>query len=315
MLDTDLGDFDDDYVGSDSTLGMGYTYNADNEDGGGEGYGTPPPALGLFFMEGPGADDDLVDNDHDGEVDEPGERLRTTTVGLYYGGGGVTEDPSIAAHYYTYMQARWKDGMPYTYGGNGRDFSNIPTHWFFSGDPVTSEFWSEMNADGLGTRIEPGDRRWFISSGPFSLGAGEDTDFTFAIVWALGKDRLDSVSRLRKVADRVRKAFEIGAWNIPILIPEDLVPAAPNLSAALGHNYPEPFSEKTTIGYRVPDFAFVRLLILDVLGREVSVLVREPQSAGEYSVTFDGTDLPSGVYFYRIEMDHASATRSMMLVK
>ena len=47
FLDTDLGDFADDYIGSDSTLGMGYTYNADNFDGGGEGYGTPPPALGV----------------------------------------------------------------------------------------------------------------------------------------------------------------------------------------------------------------------------------------------------------------------------
>ncbi|MCH8123005.1 MAG: T9SS type A sorting domain-containing protein [Bacteroidetes bacterium] len=315
FLDTDLGDFDDDYVGSDSTLGMGLTYNADDFDGGGEGYGSPPPALGMLFIEGPVADDDLVDNDRDGVVDEPGERLRTTAVGTYYGGGGVSGDPTTGTHYYTYMQGQWKDGKPYTYGGNGRDFSNIPTHWFYSGDPVTSEFWSEMNADGLGTRIEPGDRRWFISSGPFSLGAGEDTDFTFAIVWALGKDRLDSVSRLRKVADRVRKAFEIGAWNEPILISEDPVPAEPNPSAALADNFPEPFFESTTIRYRVPHFANVQLVVLDMLGREVSVLVREPQSAGEYSVTFVGTDLPSGVYFYRIEMDHASATRSMMLVK
>ena len=65
----------------------------------------------------------------------------------------------------------------------------------------------------------------------------------------------------------------------------------------------------------VPDFANVQLVVLDVLGKEVSVLVREPQDEGEYSVTFDGTDLPSGVYFYRIEIGHASATRSMMLVK
>ena len=59
----------------------------------------------------------------------------------------------------------------------------------------------------------------------------------------------------------------------------------------------------------------VQLIVLDMLGREVSVLVREPKDAGEYSVTFDGTDLPSGVYFYRIEIGHASATLPMMLVK
>ena len=123
------------------------------------------------------------------------------------------------------------------------------------------------------------------------------------------------MTELRRAAGRVLNAFEIGAWNEPIRIPEDPVPAEPNPSAALGHNYPEPFSEKTTIRYRVPDNAYVKLVVLDVLGREVMVLVREPMDAGEYSVSFDGADLPSGVYFYRIEIGHASATRSMMLVK
>lgn len=314
-LDTDLGDVSDDYVGSDSALGMGFTYNADNEDVGLEGYGTPPPALGVLFVEGPNAADDLVDNDSDGEVDEPGERLRTTTMGTFHGGGGVTESPNTGANYYTYLQGQWKDGKPFTVGGRGRDFSNVSTHWFYSGDPATQEFWSEMNVDGLGAMRLPGDRKWFISSGPFSLLSGESTDFTFAIVWALGIDHLDSVTRLRTVADRVQNAFELGAWNIPILIPEDPVSPEPNPSAALADNFPEPFSESTTIRYRVPDFANVQLVVLDVLGREVTVLVRGPKDAGEYSVTFDGTDLPSGVYFYRIEIGHASAARSMMLVK
>ncbi|GMQ81188.1 MAG: hypothetical protein BMS9Abin05_0619 [Rhodothermia bacterium] len=315
FLDTDLGDFDDDLIGSDSTLGMGFTYNADNEDGGKEGYGTPPPALGLLFMEGPNADDDLLDNDRDGEVDEPGERLRTTIVGWFNGGGGVTEDPTTAAHYYQYMQGKWKDGKPYTYGGNGRDFSNIPTHNVYSGDPATREFWSEMNIDNQGTRMSPGDRRVFISAGPFFLGAGEDTDFTVAIVWALGKDHLDSVTELKWAAAKVQSAFDEGFWDSPVSYPRVPKPAAPNLAAALGDNYPEPFSETTTIRYRLPDFANVRLVVLDVLGREIMVLVSEPKEAGEYSVTFDGTDLTSGVYFYKIEIGRAVGYGSMVLQK
>jgi len=315
FLDTDLGDFDDDYIGSDSTLGMGFTYNADNFDGGGEGYRTPPPALGLLFVGGPGADADHVDNDRDGEVDEPGERLRTTTVGWYNSGGGVTEDPTKAAHYYTYLQGQWKDGKPYTYGGNGRDFSNIPTHWFYSGDPVTREFWSEMNADGLGTPISPGDRRWFISSGPFSIDPGEDTDFTFAIVWALGKDHLDSVSELRKVANRVQNAFELGAWDPSVAQKVISDPAVPSLAAALSDNYPEPFSEKTTIRFRLPHTANVRLDVLDLLGREIETLVNEQRGEGDHSVVFNGSGLPSGVYIYRIEIDHAVGFGTMVLQK
>ena len=77
----------------------------------------------------------------------------------------------------------------------------------------------------------------------------------------------------------------------------------------------EPFSERTRIHYRFSHFANVQLVVLDVLGREVTVLVSEPQGVGDYSISFNGTDLPSGLYFYRIEIGHASATRSMMLVK
>ncbi|GMQ82130.1 MAG: hypothetical protein BMS9Abin05_1573 [Rhodothermia bacterium] len=316
-LEVDLGDFDDDFIGADTSRGMGFVYNGDNEDRiDRRGYGTPPPALGSLFLEGPLADTDLKDNDRDGLVDERGERLRTTTVGWYYGGGGgYQSSPSRAEDYYQYLMGEWRDGRHFTIGGDGRDFSNTPTNFIFPGDPVTAAYWSEMNRDSLGTPREPGDRLFFISSGPFSIDPGEDTDFTFAIVWARGRDHLDSVTELRKAADHVRNAFESGGWdNLIFPFPQDPIPPESNPSAALAHNFPEPFSEKTTIRYRVPDFAFVKLVVLDVLGREVKLLVREPKDAGEYSVTFDGADLPSGVYFYRIEIGHASATRSMMLV-
>ncbi|MCH8244773.1 MAG: T9SS type A sorting domain-containing protein [Bacteroidetes bacterium] len=315
FLNVDLGDFDDDYIGADTSRGMGFVYNGDNFDDNQWGYGTAPPALGSMFLQGPVADSDLKDNDGDGLVDEQGERLRTTTIGYWQGGGGYDTGPTSGEQYYQYLMGEWRDGRHFTFGGDARNFSSTPTNFVFPGDPVTREFWSEMNVDGLGTPNEPGDRIFFISSGPFSIDPGENTDFTFAIVWARGRDHLDSVIELRKAADHVRSAFELGAWDNPILIPEDPVPAAPNLSAALADNFPEPFSEKTTIRYRVPHLADVHLVVLDVLGREVTVLVSEPQGVGDYSISFNGTDLPSGVYFYRIEIGHASATRSMMLVK
>ncbi|MCH8244778.1 MAG: T9SS type A sorting domain-containing protein [Bacteroidetes bacterium] len=77
----------------------------------------------------------------------------------------------------------------------------------------------------------------------------------------------------------------------------------------------ETFSERTRIHYRVSHFANIQLVVLDVLGREVTVLVPEPKDAGEYSVMLDGGDLPSGVYFYKIQIDHATAIRKMVLQK
>lgn len=160
-----------------------------------------------------------------------------------------------------------------------------------------------------------GDRRFYLSSGPFNLNPHENASFTFAIVWARGINNLDSILELRMAADRVRSAYEANAFEDEQGIERDFSPAVPNFAAAVDQNYPEPFTDRTTIRYRLPHIASVRIVVLDVLGREVETLVRETQGEGEHLANFDGSNLPSGVYFYRIEIGHASATRSMMLVK
>ena len=68
-VDPDLGDFADDYIGTDTTLHLGYVYNGDNDDGP-EGYGPNPPAVGFTFLRGARAPVDGLDNDRDGLVDE-----------------------------------------------------------------------------------------------------------------------------------------------------------------------------------------------------------------------------------------------------
>ena len=214
-VDPDLGDFDDDLIGSDSTLGIAYVYNWDNDDGGSEGYGSPVPALGINLFHGPVALADGIDNDKDGEIDEEGERLQMTNFMYHNGGGGVTEDPTLGPHYYGYMQSLWKDNKPLTFGGNGRDFSEIPTKWAFPGDPVTGTFWSELNSDGFGTGIEPGDRRFMLSSGPFTLEPGQSTEVVFSIVWAIGDDNLDSIDKMREAAVEVRSHYEAGFSGFP----------------------------------------------------------------------------------------------------
>ncbi len=81
--DPDLGDAGDDYVGSDSSLGLAFVYNGDNDDGGTGGYGSRPPALGYRFAQGPLVDSDGKDNDRDGTADEPGERTGATSFVFY----------------------------------------------------------------------------------------------------------------------------------------------------------------------------------------------------------------------------------------
>lgn len=228
--DADLGNFDDDYVGSDSLLSLAYTYNSDNFDEGSGGYGDAPPAVGFDLLSGPLADDDGIDNDQDGEIDEPEERRAMTSFFYFNGGGGVTGDPSPAIDFYNYLQGNWKDGMPFTFGGNGRDFSNIPTPYVFSGDPVTGEGWSELNpaADGSIPPISPADRRSGFSSGPFTMQPGDEQSLTFAIVWARGSDHLDSVTELKSASAKIQSLFDNG-FDVPPPSTEPL--SAPTLSA------------------------------------------------------------------------------------
>jgi agmatine/peptidylarginine deiminase len=86
-------------------------------------------------------------------------------------------------------------------------------------------------------------------------------------------------------------------------------------SYSLNQNYPNPFNPETKISYTLPKQDFVTLKVYDINGKEIASLVNNYQSAGEYSFTFDGSKLSSGVYFYRLQAGDFSQYRSMILMK
>jgi hypothetical protein len=69
------------------------------------------------------------------------------------------------------------------------------------------------------------------------------------------------------------------------------------------------------ISYRLPVIGFVTLKVYDILGREVATLVNEEKPAGEYEVEFNGSNLPSGIYFYQLKAGSYVETRKMVLLK
>lgn len=83
----------------------------------------------------------------------------------------------------------------------------------------------------------------------------------------------------------------------------------------LGPNYPNPFNPETTISFSIPNSAHVVLKVFDVLGREVVSLVDGFEQAGAHSVRFDGSQLTSGVYFYRLVADQFTATKKLLLLR
>ena len=91
---------------------------------------------------------------------------------------------------------------------------------------------------------------------------------------------------------------------------ENLIPERFEIS-----NYPNPFNPSTTIEFDLPERSNVRIVIYDVLGREVKVLVNDDLDAGRYRINFSGSGLSSGVYFCRMEAGKFVKVRKMILIK
>ncbi len=86
-------------------------------------------------------------------------------------------------------------------------------------------------------------------------------------------------------------------------------------SYTLSQNYPNPFNPTSTISFYLPQASEVKLQVFDITGRLVSTLVNEKRIAGSHSIQFEGSNLSSGVYFYRLEAGDFVSTRKMTLIK
>jgi hypothetical protein len=84
---------------------------------------------------------------------------------------------------------------------------------------------------------------------------------------------------------------------------------------ALHQSYPNPFNPVAKIRYDIPRQSFVELKVYDILGREIRTLVNEIKIPGVYTAEFNGYDLASGVYFYRIKCGSFIDLKKMILVK
>ncbi len=83
----------------------------------------------------------------------------------------------------------------------------------------------------------------------------------------------------------------------------------------LNQNYPNPFNPTTTIQYSIPSDGHLSLRIYNALGSEVAVLYNGIISAGNYSNTFDASELSSGIYFYTIRSGNFVETKKMIFLK
>ncbi|MBK6772217.1 MAG: T9SS type A sorting domain-containing protein [Ignavibacteria bacterium] len=83
----------------------------------------------------------------------------------------------------------------------------------------------------------------------------------------------------------------------------------------MSQNYPNPFNPSTKINYDLPVDGNVSIVLYDLTGRQVASIVNEVKTAGYYTVSFNASNLASGMYFYRISASNFVSTKKMVLVK
>jgi len=94
----------------------------------------------------------------------------------------------------------------------------------------------------------------------------------------------------------------------------DVIDQLPN-DYNLGQNYPNPFNPATTISYSLPQSGFTKLTVYNSIGVEVNTLVSEIKSAGNYKISFEASELTSGIYFYDLTSNNFRSTKKMILIK
>lgn len=291
-LDVDVGYFADDYMGSDSTLGLGFAYNGDPIDETASGYGANPPAMGLMFL----------DN---------GQIGKATNFMSYNNDFSLIGNPEAPVHYYNYMRSKWKDGSHLVnngsngYSGSG---SGPATDWMYPGDPGfcggAGGGWSEVSAGN-----SPFDRRFMLSFGPFDVASGETVDLDYVVLWARGyyNDNLGSVCELKNSAmaiDSFWQAQNHGCFNI-VLDKEEAV------ETQLGWGiYPNPNQGRFAVEFEEVLRQEASLTVYDIAGRPVH---QQALSAANRRFEIGTENLAEGVYIVRITGKNLFLTRKMVL--
>jgi len=278
--DFDIGYALDDYIGCDTSLNLMYGYNGTEIDGNGGSwaYGENPPVQGVMFLN------------------------QKMSAFLYHNNDGqVHGDPRNASDYYNYLRAIWKDGTPVTYGGNGYNPGSTDyTNFMFSGDPINKTGWTEFTPNGPGSEPnDPADRRGVMSTGPFTLNAGEsitiDLALPFARDYGSKNGNLASLAKLKQFTQEVQEYYD-----------ENIVGIAETLRATSLRVYPNPSNGQFTIE---SEKIIESIEVYNLLGKKIF------ESTPKSQTTQINTRLPQGLYMYRAVMgDHSICSGKIVVL-
>ena len=272
-----------------------------------------PPAVGHILLQGPivkGTKIDTAELDYKKLVGY--KNLPMNTFTFFIGGAGTVHyDPPLGIYngtleFYNYMKGFLWNGDKYV-----DPITKKETKFILSGDPIEKTGWYE--GEGWPGGPSASDRRSLMSSGPFTMAPGDTQEVVYAIFMARGSDNIQSVAELKKTAKYLQN-FSGNDFVVGVKTDDSNIPNKFSLS----QNYPNPFNPTTTIEYTIPQNTViasetrqsqnitsgnslpqndnVKLIVYDVLGREVATLVNQKQALGNYKVNFNASQFSSGVF-------------------
>ncbi len=328
--DPDLGDCEDDLVGCDVERNIGYVYNRGQDSQ----YGNQPPCFAVNFVNGPMEfipGESFVDANGNGEFDLNEEPLDTAwnvrgpLMGDRLYPGAKNMKAASFVHYQqsdpdlgdpdTHIQARsymlgcdktGKEINPCVFPlgeVKGMDCNSVNNKFWYSGDPVTNTGWINTKQT---------DQRIMFNVGPFNLPQGFEKEIVVAYIIGQGTSALNSITAMRGINDNLQKILDDYKNNATTPVKDQNI--TPD-KFVLAQNYPNPFNPSTTISFELPGNSNVKLAVYNLLGEEVKVLVNSPLSAGTHKIEFNGSDLASGMYIYRLTTEQNTISKKAILLK
>ena len=333
--DTDLGNYQDDYVGCDVMNDFGYTYNGDSYDDDvypNTGYHSNLPVFACNILSGPMADaGDGIDNNHNCQVDEAGERCMMNGFIYYNYVPSPIGNPYPYGYneYYNLMTSKWYNGSPMTYGGQGLTAGGQTCKYMYPGNtdpygfglgtinctgPLTlptgnygATGWTEKQAGNA-----PGDRRMLVNIGKFTMQPGGMSELDYALVFTQDSANCDTnstclITSATKDNQRVKRWFNTNTF--PSCLNLSNVGIAKNVAPQLNLTlYPNPANTNVYVEFASAQ-KNVTIEVFDMLGNIVQGL--QYNEMGKYAI-IPVSVLQSGVYLVKIQSAEGTANKKFI---
>jgi hypothetical protein len=286
--DFQLGNPNDDALGTNAADNFVYVYNLDSSDDGNgiNSYGIKPPIMSNVVLNGPFAYlNDSIDNDNDGTFDEFGERNLLTNSLAFHNDFTLQGFPQNGKSFYYYLQSKWKNGASLTYGGNGFGGTS-PTRYMYPNFQSDSGGWFNTNASN--DVILP-------ASGPFLFPAGSSIDYDFAMVFSRDTTlQYNSPAYYNMAVNDVQK---VKSWfdnnNAPSCLP--IFPGITEQSNQTNNLllFPNPSNNSIQIQFNNSSL-ITELSIYDVMGK--CLIASDPKAQAKALVKIEVNKFSPGVY-------------------